>query len=137
MAWLSPLVLPVKEEAMTDTRRNHILATADPGFIELSVDVPYRTCSGCSHYRRIRFEAPEWLLSENCPCMECSSNYLLGYADRLEHWTRGRIGTFTEGEWFDPARGEGRTDPQRQVDVIDEYERGVWGLVRFDPVGLL
>jgi hypothetical protein len=120
-----------KEACMSLSKKRHILATADAGFIETVMDIPYRTCTGCSHYHRIRLEAPEWLLSVNCPCVECSSSYLLGYAERLEHWTSGRIGGFAEDEWFDPDRADeaGGISPRRPVEIIVDYARGWWGIL--------
>ena len=123
---------------MSLSKKCHILAMADAGFVETVMEIPYLSCTGCSHYHRIRVEAPEWLLSANCPCLECSSNYLLNFSDRLEHWTNGRIGTFAEGEWFDPDRMEDGSGyaPRRPVRYVFDRENGGWGILSINPLRL-
>lgn len=82
-------------------------------------------------------EALEWLISANRPCLECSTNYLLNFSDRLEHWTNGRIGTFAEEEWFDPDRTmENSSRPRRPVRYVYDREKGGWEILSIDPVRL-
>jgi len=97
-------------------RGNHFLACAHIGFIRMPMVIPGHTCNGCAHYARA-ISTPEWVMSKNCPCLDCLSKRVLllednngelyTLSDRLEHWTDGPIPDFAADEWFNPSRLNG------------------------------
>lgn len=121
-------------EARTYARDGSFLACQNIGFIISPHKVPGYACNGCSHYSKA-MQMPEWVMSVNCPCLDCLSKRVLlleaedgalyTMSDQLEHWTDGPVGDFAEGEWFNPARITGSSKPVHSQDGSTRPGAGV------------
>jgi len=122
---------------MTDdrifARGRRFLACQDIGHIIISDEIPGYACNGCSHYEKA-MQTPEWVMSINCPCLDCLSRRVLlvkaedgelyTLSDKMDHWTDEAVGDFAEDEWFNPARLTGSSKPVRGQDGSDRAAAG-------------
>ena len=117
----------------TYARGRRFLACQNIGFLVFPEKVPGYACNGCSHYSKA-MQTPEWVMSRNCPCLDCLSKRVLlveaedgelyTLSDKMEHWTNGPVGDFADDEWFNPARLAGPAKPVRSRDEASRTATG-------------